>query len=117
MGYWCVHEWQCPFQFLFDGELNGRLDRVQMEVKLLNLALRKGCQVVIRVSLPEGGRALKVAIPAACSTFFITNLATVTETGEPIAVLQLLRFAGSLPFAGQVSGFKADLQEVHHLIW
>ena len=70
MGYWCVHEWQCPFQFLFDGELNGRLDRVQMEVKLLNLALRKGCQVVIRVSLPEGGWALKVASARCMLHFF-----------------------------------------------
>ena len=28
MGYWCIQEWQCPFRFLFDGELNGRLNWV-----------------------------------------------------------------------------------------
>ena len=68
-----------------------------MLMKLLNLALRKGCQGVIRVSLPEGGGLRRWQVLAACSIFSITKLASVTETGEPIAVLQLLRFAGKPP--------------------
>ena len=69
----------------FNCELNGRFNGVQMGMKVLDLFPKECRQGVVHISFPKGGRDL---VCGQCSILhtFITRLATVTDTGESIAV-------------------------------
>ena len=64
-------------------------------VYLLKLALGKGCPGVVHIPLAEGGLG---SISGKCSLLHIsiTKLATVTDTGEPIAVRKDCWYASPL---------------------
>ena len=87
MGYPCVQKWQCPFQFLLDGKLSGKLNRVQVLVKPLNLALGEGCQSVIHLHLSKGNGLRKWQL------LFVSHQ---LATHEPIAVPEVCWYASPL---------------------